>query len=973
MKHVIISLLLLTLCITELSADSVAKPSADNSVEAELASFKMMEGYTVNLFASEDDGIINPIAIRWDSAGRLWVLSTMAYAQVEPGVRTHDRLLILEDTNGDGRSDVTHVWADDLNMPTGFALTRDGVYIGEGTNLVFLKDSDGDGKADTREIVLSGFGTDDTHQNINSLSWGPAGDLWFSQGLHNESRVETPWGIVRGEKAGFYRLRPKELKLEPFCMPSMASQNPWGINFGHWGEVFVKGNSHRLSYITPGLIPTQHFINLMDLAKVADTPGKSMNVEFIETSHMPGLKYHVAIAGYYANRVTVYPLQEDKSGFAQTVGKELILSTHPSFRPVETLVGPDGAMYVADWFNPIIGHYQASLRHPDRDKSHGRIWRISSTSQPLVKTPDLTKASTKQLVSYLSSPERWVRYQAKRLLSTGETTDVMAAIAEIKPQDEHHLYEMAGVCEAHEQVDVALIERFLAAKEPRLRAYGTRMIGRWQDKLDDPLELIARSIEDNHPRVRLEAVVAASHLDSADAMRIALHALNKEMDRFIDFSLTQCAHALSNRWMPAIQAPGFEFDSSQHLAYAVGAIGGSEAAGIIRPRLASANEQERRQLLQLLAKVGDAESLAYALKALPTDLPLLKTLQEASISRRIKPAGNIAKLLEPALQSSDQEVAKAAVVLAGNWRVEALKKQLLGLAENDKTNSELRNVSLLAVARLMGEGSAELLIAVGTHSKDSSTRLAAVEALTEVNLKSAAVLSSQLLANCSSPEEANTLVAPYLSRRGGVELLAAALKKAKLTESAASYLSQALARIGRNDSELIEVINGAMGIRMGASVYSPELVEALAAEVRADGNQAHGKQLYESPALSCIACHSVKGQGGVIGPDISTVGSGLPLELIIESVLWPERQIKEGYVSMNVSTRSGRVYNGYREKEEAGILWIRDIATREVVPIQTDDVRESNETGTLMPAGLTAGLSREELRDLIRYLYELRG
>ena len=156
-------------------------------------------------------------------------------------------------------------------------------------------------------------------------------------------------------------------------MYAMASENPWGINFGRWGELFVKGNGWRLGYTTPGLIPTTHYMDLMELGKVAATPGKSMGVEVIESSHLPDLENHVAIAGYYSNRVTVYPLIEDGSGFKQTDGQQLLVSSHPSFRPVEVLTGPDGALYVADWFNPIIGHYQASLRHPDRDKSHGRI------------------------------------------------------------------------------------------------------------------------------------------------------------------------------------------------------------------------------------------------------------------------------------------------------------------------------------------------------------------------------------------------------------------------------------------------------------------------------------------------------------------------------------------------------------------------------------------------------------------------
>ena len=155
--RLLIYLLSVALAVSNLWGESVAERSADNSVEAELASFEVLNGYEVSLFASEADGIINPVAMRWDPSGRLWVLTTMAYAQVEPGRQPNDQLLILEDTDGDGRADTTQVWADHLNMPTGFALSSEGVYLSEGTNLVFLKDSDRDGKADYYSVIICVF------------------------------------------------------------------------------------------------------------------------------------------------------------------------------------------------------------------------------------------------------------------------------------------------------------------------------------------------------------------------------------------------------------------------------------------------------------------------------------------------------------------------------------------------------------------------------------------------------------------------------------------------------------------------------------------------------------------------------------------------------------------------------------------------------------------------------------------------
>ena len=182
------ALLMYSLGHIQVLADSVAPRSLDTSVAAERDSFTLAKGFEIDLFASEKDGIANPIAMRFDSKGRLWVLCTLVYPQAIPLEPLNDKLFILEDTDRDGIADTSTVFADGLNMPTGFALGNGGVYVGEGTDLIFLRDTDGNDQSDSREVLLSGFGTGDTHQNINSFTWSPGGELFFCQGLHNFAR-----------------------------------------------------------------------------------------------------------------------------------------------------------------------------------------------------------------------------------------------------------------------------------------------------------------------------------------------------------------------------------------------------------------------------------------------------------------------------------------------------------------------------------------------------------------------------------------------------------------------------------------------------------------------------------------------------------------------------------------------------------------------------------------------------------------
>jgi len=174
----------------------IAARSEASEAERELASFRVLDGFEVRLFATEDEGAVKPIAIRFDARGRLWVVGSTVYPQLRPGEVADDKVTILEDTDGDGRADRSTVFAGGFLVPLGLELGDQGAYVSSATELIHVRDRDGDGRADERRVVFRGFGTGDAHQTINSFVWGPSGELMFSQGLHANSRVETPWGLA---------------------------------------------------------------------------------------------------------------------------------------------------------------------------------------------------------------------------------------------------------------------------------------------------------------------------------------------------------------------------------------------------------------------------------------------------------------------------------------------------------------------------------------------------------------------------------------------------------------------------------------------------------------------------------------------------------------------------------------------------------------------------------------------------------
>ena len=408
---------------------SVSKPENDNSVKAELDSFTVDKRLEVNLFADESMGIANPVCMRWDGRGRLWVLCTWAYPQLKPGTKPNDKLLILEDTKGDGRADKISTYIDGLNMPTGFALGHGGAYIGNGRDLIHVRDTNGDGKADKQEVLFTGFGTGDTHQNINSFTWSPGGELFFSQGLHCFSRVQTPWGIRKLDEHGSWRLRPLRRQLHAHRRTS-GGGNPWGFAFGNWGEPFIKSNDSTVSELLPGMVASEHIFGgyYGGAMAIGGTKIKSMIIEIVDTPTLPkDFQGNFLIAGYYARNIARLRPSVNGAGHRLQTLAPILTSSHNAFRPVDLNTGPDGALYVADWFNPIIGHYQASLRHPDRDKKHGRIWRITAKGAPLLKSPTLAKMNAAQLCNQLAAPHRRTRQLAKLRLMDLPKAEAIAA------------------------------------------------------------------------------------------------------------------------------------------------------------------------------------------------------------------------------------------------------------------------------------------------------------------------------------------------------------------------------------------------------------------------------------------------------------------------------------------------------------------------------------------------------------------
>jgi mono/diheme cytochrome c family protein/glucose/arabinose dehydrogenase len=504
------------------------------SGEDSLKKMTVPKGYKMELFASEKEfpNLANPCQISFDNKGRLWVAVMPIYPHYAPGeAKPADKLLILEDTNGDGKADKETVFADNLHLPLGFEFAPEGVYVSQGIDLILLKDTDGDDKADSKEVIFSGFDDHDTHHAISAFCADPSGAIIMGEGTFLHSNIETAYGPVRSSNGGFFRYSPQRRHLERTCRLSIP--NPWGIAFDEWGQDFFLDTSDpNFRWMLPGSVnvPYGEFTpNPKNLLERKHMVRPTAGLEFISSRHFPDeVQGDVLISnciGFLGTKQ--HQMQDTAGGFSSKFRHDLIIGKDRNFRPVDMEFAPDGSLYIVDWHNMLIGHMQHSVRDPLRDHQHGRIYRITYPSRPLVKPARVDGASIEVLLENLKLPEYRTRYRSRRELRGRDAGKVLSAVkkwvASLNKNDkkyDHNLVEALWVTWGLDRVDEALLLSLLKSKYYKARCAAVRVLRYSGHQVKDQAGLIAAASKDEHGRVRLEAMVAASWLTPEQALPI---------------------------------------------------------------------------------------------------------------------------------------------------------------------------------------------------------------------------------------------------------------------------------------------------------------------------------------------------------------------------------------------------------------------------------------------------------------------
>jgi len=504
-------------------------------------------GFKVALFASEKEfpELANPAQMSFDNKGRLWVATLPSYPHYKPGdPKPNDKLIILEDVDKDGKADKQTVFAENLHLPIGFEFAPEGVYVSQGTNLILLTDTDNDDKADKTEIVLSGFDDHDTHHAISAFCADPSGAFYLSEGAFLHSNIETPYGPIRGTNGGFFRYDPKRKKLERTSQVTII--NPWGIAFDEWGEDFFAQTSNpKVHWMLPGSVKPRYGVASPlspELIEPAHRVRPTSGLEFIYSRHFPEQMQGDLLIGNTIGFLGIkqHQFSEDGTGYKTTHRQDLIKGLDKNFRPVDLEFAPDGSLYFIDWHNVLIGHMQHNARDPLRDHVHGRVYRITYPSRPLVTPAQIDGASIETLLENLKLPEYRTRYRTRRELRGRDKELVFQKLqiwkANLDKNDdryEHHLLEGLWVSWGINKVDQALLTQLLSSNDHRVRAASVRVLRYTGHQINNQFELLEKAANDRHSRVRLEAIVTASWLKKEAGEKVLAVAEKHDVDEWM--------------------------------------------------------------------------------------------------------------------------------------------------------------------------------------------------------------------------------------------------------------------------------------------------------------------------------------------------------------------------------------------------------------------------------------------------------
>jgi putative membrane-bound dehydrogenase-like protein len=958
------------------------------------------QGLEVKLFASEPD-ISKPISMAWDHRGRLWILETRDYPNEKqaPGAG-RDRIKICEDTDGDGRADKFTIFAADLSIPTSLAFANGGVVVHQAPVTLFLKDTDGDDKADVRKELIRGWGTSDTHAGPSNLRYG------FDNWLYGIVGYASFYGQVGGEhlefRQGFYRFKPDGSKLE---FLRSTSNNSWGVGFSEEGLLFGStANGCPSVYVA---VPNRYYESVRGasprvLRMIADS-----NRFFPITEKVRQVDFHggfTAAAGHALYTARTYPkhywnstafvseptghlvatfaLERRGTDFVSHNAWNLVASDDEWTAPIQAEVGPDGNVWVIDWYNIIVQHNPtpqgfktgkgAAYETPLRDKTRGRIYRIVNRAAAPASAPKLDPNDARSLLAGLKSDNLLWRMHAQRLLVERGQRDVAGALVQLandtsvdaiglNPAAIHALWTLHGLGLLETKPDPSATAAVVGAlKHPSAGVRRNAVAVLPRNEASVHAVAAAGLVLDSDPLVRLAALLALSEMPrSAEAAKLVAEALERGI-------------AENDRWLPDAAVSAAAAHDREFLE-AVAMLSRASKRG---PRDATVDVV--RRVSEHYARGGPVETVGSVLAALPGADPRLNAAVVFGLAagwpkdRRAKLSAETDKGLVALLAALPADTRASLVSLAGRLGSSALDegstelaKTLLATVKDEAKSDESRAGAAQQLAEFRprdGDVSRQLLELVGPRTSPAL-------AVALVNAAS----------HGESPQVPAALVErlPNLTPPARAEVIKNMLARAEMTPALLDAIEHGVVPVGALALDQRQALathpNTAIAARAkkllerGGELPDPDrqkVIDALAPLVLKGGDPERGKEVFKQ---QCAKCHSHSGAGGNVGPDLTGMAVH-PREELLVHLLDPSRSVEGNFLQYAVATTDGRVLNGLLASESKTSVELVD-SEGKTQTIPRDEIEQILATKkSVMPEGFEKQIPPESIADLLAFL-----
>lgn len=991
--------------------------------------FVVPDGFEVRLFAAEPD-VVNPVAMTWDERGRLWVVELYEYPSGAPaGQKGRDCIKILEDTDNDGRADKVTVFADGLNLATGILIGNDGVYVGQAPDLLFLQDTNHDDRADTRKVLLTGFGREDRHELLNGFTWGPDGWLYMTHGIFTHSKVKIPEASEPGVEvtAAVARYHPRTKKFEVFAE---GTSNPWGVDFDTAGNAFVSACViDHLFHIAPGgsyqrqagvpsnpyayeILPSivEHKHHMAAYCGICVYQGDQFPAEY---------QGRVFMGNIHQNAINHDRLIPNGASFKAVAEKDFLTTSDGWFRPVSEQVGPDGALWIADWCDKYPC-YQNALADPEGvDRKHGRIWRVVYVGKEAGKkvpsrpdgNMDLRKLAGTNLVALMRGSNIWHQRTAQRLVREDLFTPRRSS--RFPDSEPGFISVLLNTLDGKTSVAARTFAFWLVQEYgegfPRWLIWSPntgypdnwlrRCMAAWRVTAEgDEISLEGiRELEtlahDSDPRVQLAVATAVRRIVSSRLVR--------------DYEINDTApvgNALANLIKSAASAkdplvnymvwlagePLLARNPEPGLKWLVenGAttmpLSGILARKSMRRLCDTGETANMNRALEFLAAITDKDEWAERPRepsttvgnaapvrgdarptASPADLVLaaLDGLIEGQQAKPLQPTLDTTAVLAKLNANGDAQLKARARQLGTLWGNATAVEGTLATINDPKASLAERTTAIHSARQLKSEAAREAVLKLVAQDNPEPLVVEAIRALGETDDES---IGGKLVVRWKNFTLAERVAAAdqLLSRGRWVLALLSAIE---VKQIAASELSaSAIQRLSQHKDESIRQRAAQVIGRIRPANADKQKLISEKKEMILRGGPPDMAAGYALAQKTCFTCHKLHGEGADVGPDLT--GSGrASLDALLANVIDPNQIVGKGYESVEVETKDGRSVTGRLVEDTASHVKLLAAGPKEQVIARSDIERLQVGELSVMPEGLEQ-MPDADFRNLIGYL-----